>query len=84
VNFVDLAAMAQHYNDDSGNRSWDEGDFTYDGSVDFKDLALLSQNYNKSMAAAEVVAAAQSAAVASAGSGRATPAIRRRPLARAR
>ena len=54
VNFVDLAAMAQHYNDTSGNRSWDEGDFNYDGNVDFADLGLLSQNYNKSMAAAEV------------------------------
>jgi hypothetical protein len=55
VDFVDLAAMAQHYNDTSGNRNWDEGDFTYEGNVDFADLSLLSQNYNTAM---EVVAGA--------------------------
>ena len=28
--------------------SWDQGDFTYDGTVNFADLLLLAQNYGMS------------------------------------
>jgi hypothetical protein len=48
VNFNDLAALAQNYNNTDGQRLWPHGDFTYDGNVDFNDLAALAQNYNVS------------------------------------
>jgi hypothetical protein len=47
VDFNDLAALAQNYNDTSERKAWFEGDFTLDGLVDFNDLAALAQNYNQ-------------------------------------
>jgi Ca2+-binding RTX toxin-like protein len=51
VDFNDLAALAQNYNNTDGQRLWGQGDFTYDGNVDFNDLAKLAQNYNTAVAA---------------------------------
>jgi hypothetical protein len=51
VDFNDLAALAQNYNNTDGNRVWSEGDFDYDGKVDFNDLAKMAQNYNTSLPA---------------------------------
>jgi probable HAF family extracellular repeat protein len=46
VDFLDLATLAQNYNNTSGSLSWEQGDFNGDGNVDFLDLAELAQNYN--------------------------------------
>jgi hypothetical protein len=46
VDFLDLVALAQHYNAADGNQSWAGGDFTHDGNIDFNDLVELAQNYN--------------------------------------
>jgi autotransporter-associated beta strand protein len=46
VDFIDLVALAQNYNNLTGDRVWTQGDFTYDGVVDFNDLVALAQNYN--------------------------------------
>jgi hypothetical protein len=61
VDFLDLAALAQHYNI-VGGQTFDEGDFNYDGNVDFLDLALLAQRYNTGLAAPAVAAPVVSAA----------------------
>jgi hypothetical protein len=79
VDFADLVALAQNYNQRAGVANWDQGDFNYDSLVDFKDLTLLAQNYNKSMAA---VAAA--APVTRAGVFSPAPAVRRKPQGRPR
>jgi probable HAF family extracellular repeat protein len=52
VDFLDLAALAQHYNT-SGSLVWEQGDFNGDGSVDFLDLAALAQHYNTGQAVFE-------------------------------
>jgi hypothetical protein len=44
TNFNDLVALAQNYN--QPNKTWFQGDFTYDTFVDFNDLVALAQNYN--------------------------------------
>lgn len=44
VNFEDLVALAQHYNQ-SGATRWEMGDFDRDGSVAFSDLVTLAQQY---------------------------------------
>ena len=51
VNFTDLVALAQSYNDATGMAVWTDGDFTYDGNVDFADLVALAQNYGGAMPA---------------------------------
>jgi hypothetical protein len=38
--------MAQNYNAPGGSWTWESGDFTGDGNVDFLDLAALAQRYN--------------------------------------
>jgi uncharacterized lipoprotein YddW (UPF0748 family) len=43
VNFTDLLAVAQNYEQTS--RLWSQGDFTLDGTVAFADLLILAQNY---------------------------------------
>jgi autotransporter-associated beta strand protein len=58
VDFTDLVALAQHYNDNSGTALWTQGDFTYDGHVDFGDLVALAQNYNQSLPSALIPGAA--------------------------
>lgn len=40
--------MAQNYNTTGGMR-WEDGDFNYDGNVDFLDQAILAQQYNSSL-----------------------------------
>lgn len=49
VDFDDLLALAQHY-DNKSDPSWSQGDFNYDGVVDFGDLLALAQNYGASIA----------------------------------
>ena len=44
--FDDLVALSQHY-DLPG--TWSDGDFNYDGVVDFQDMIILAQNYNTSI-----------------------------------
>jgi hypothetical protein len=46
--------LAQNYNVTDGQRRWTQGDFTYDGSVDFNDLVLLAQNYNAAVPTAPI------------------------------
>jgi hypothetical protein len=48
VNFTDLVAMSQNY-DEPGTFYWWQGDFNHDGTVNFSDQVLLSQNYNTSL-----------------------------------
>lgn len=43
VDFNDLVALAQSYNQSS--KTWSEGDFTGDGTVGFEDLVALAQSY---------------------------------------
>jgi hypothetical protein len=57
VDFVDLVALAQHYNTSDGSQVWTTGDFTYDGNVDFSDLVALAQNYNTSLPAGPIAGA---------------------------
>jgi uncharacterized lipoprotein YddW (UPF0748 family) len=57
VDFVDLAALAQHYNTADGSAVWTDGDFNLDGNVDFNDLAILAQNYNGALPGEGVFAA---------------------------
>lgn len=45
VDFNDLVAVAQHYNQQT-DATWALGSFNGDGKVDFNDLVLLAQNYN--------------------------------------
>jgi phospholipase/lecithinase/hemolysin len=45
VGFSDLVALAQHYDQPTG-QTWLEGDFTHDAAVSFGDLVLLAQNYD--------------------------------------
>jgi hypothetical protein len=45
VNFNDLVALAQHYNQSTGIH-WTDGDFNRDGSVNFADLVTLAHAYN--------------------------------------
>jgi hypothetical protein len=52
VDFNDLAALAQNYNQTNERKTWFQGDFTLDGIVDFNDLAALAQNYNQPVAGA--------------------------------
>ena len=56
VNFTDLLALAQHYNNTGVD--WSKGDLNYDGSVNFSDLLALAQHYNNTAAAAPAAAAA--------------------------
>lgn len=49
VNFADLVALAQHYNEEG--QSWLGGDFDGDTIVGFADLVSLAQNYGKTPAA---------------------------------
>ena len=42
-------ALAQNYN--TRGKTFAQGDFTGDGSVDFNDLVVLAQHYNTSLAA---------------------------------
>ncbi|MDB5319040.1 MAG: cya 2, partial [Phycisphaerales bacterium] len=59
VDFLDLAALAQHYNQPAS--TWSFADFNFDGQCDFLDLATLAQNYNQTLptaAATEVLAPA--------------------------
>jgi hypothetical protein len=44
VGFTDFMRMTQHFTQSTG-ATWDEGDFNYDGSVNFADFALLKPNY---------------------------------------
>jgi hypothetical protein len=43
VDFDDLLALAQNYNQTATN--WSQGDFDYNGTTDFSDLLGLAQNY---------------------------------------
>jgi T5SS/PEP-CTERM-associated repeat protein len=54
VGFTDLVALAQNYNNATGQASWDTGDFNYDGNVDFNDLVAIAQNYNAVLPASGV------------------------------
>ena len=54
VDFVDLARLAQNYNQIAGE-TWSSGDFNHDGAVDFNDLAALAQNYNSSLPAPQSI-----------------------------
>jgi hypothetical protein len=56
VDFTELVALAQNYNQPS--RTFSQGNFNYDGGVDFLDLVMLAQRYGGGLAAAEAVAAA--------------------------
>jgi hypothetical protein len=49
VEFADLVALAQNYNQKAGEQVWMRGDFNYDAMVNFNDLVSLAQNYNKSL-----------------------------------
>jgi hypothetical protein len=42
-----LVRLAQNYN--TTGKSWWQGDFTYDGVVNFNDLVKLAQNYNTTL-----------------------------------
>jgi hypothetical protein len=57
VDFNDLAALAQNYNNIDGQRMWWQGDFNYDGGVDFNDLAAMAQNYNTSLPSGPIAGA---------------------------
>jgi hypothetical protein len=57
VDFADLVALAQHY-DQMGGMTWADGDFTGDGNVDFNDLVVLAQRYDTVLAGAPVAASA--------------------------
>jgi hypothetical protein len=52
--------MAQNYN--TSANTYAQGDFNYDGNVDFLDLAMLAQRYNTALPAAASVAASVVAA----------------------
>jgi hypothetical protein len=62
VDFLDLAAMAQHYNT-TGGMTWADGDFNGDGNVDFLDLARMAQRYNTALPAPVAGAAAPAGTV---------------------
>jgi len=47
VNFNDLLALAQNYN--QTGKFWSQGDYDYNGVVNFNDLLALAQNYNQAM-----------------------------------
>ena len=49
VGFADLVALAQNFDNNSGQATWDMGDFDYDGNVGFSDLVALAQNYNAAL-----------------------------------
>jgi hypothetical protein len=40
----------------AGGMTYGDGDFNYDGSVDFNDMVLLAQRYNTALAAPPVAA----------------------------
>jgi len=48
VNFSDLVTVAQNYG--GSGKSFAQGDFNFDGSVDFADLVILAQRYNVTLA----------------------------------
>src|SRR5205807_3808621 len=50
VNFTDLLALAQHYNNTGVD--WSKGDLNYDGTVNFSDLLALAQHYNNTAGSA--------------------------------
>ncbi len=52
VNFPDLLALAQNY--DQSNRFWQQGDFDYNGSVGFSDLLGLAQNFGSAVVIGEL------------------------------
>ncbi|HEY7115249.1 MAG TPA: PEP-CTERM sorting domain-containing protein, partial [Tepidisphaeraceae bacterium] len=57
--FNDLVRLAQNYNATVSTTTeswWYNGDFTYDGMVDFNDLVKLAQNYNSSLPSAAQLA----------------------------
>ncbi len=55
VDFSDLVALAQNYNQPS--RTFSQGNFNYDGGVDFLDLVMLAQRYEGGLAAADALVA---------------------------
>ena len=61
VDFSDLVALAQHYNQSSG-ATWFTGDFDGDDDVDFADLVTLAQNYNATVSGPIIGAAPSFAA----------------------
>jgi uncharacterized delta-60 repeat protein len=63
VNFADLVAVAQHY-DQPGPRTFAEGDFNGDGKVDFADLVLVAQRYDFTLPAPAAPAASSPALAA--------------------
>jgi T5SS/PEP-CTERM-associated repeat protein len=52
VDFQDLVALAQHY--DQPNSDWFDGDFDRNGTVAFNDLVALAQHYGQSASGAIV------------------------------
>jgi hypothetical protein len=44
VNFADLVALSQNYG--KSGKLFSQGDFNYNGTVDFPDLVSLAQRYN--------------------------------------
>jgi hypothetical protein len=54
VDFTDLIALAQHYNQPPSSDNWVQGDFNNDQAVDLIDLILLARNYGASLPASAV------------------------------
>jgi hypothetical protein len=45
-----MVVLAQNYN--AAGKTFGQGDFNYDGKVDFNDLVILAQRYNTSLPSA--------------------------------
>jgi hypothetical protein len=49
VDFADLTAVAQNYEDPTALLVWSRGDFNYDGKVSFADLVAVAQHYDSAL-----------------------------------
>ena len=58
-----MVKIAQNYNT-AGGKTFPDGDFNYDGTVDFNELVLLAQRHNTTLAVAAAATPVAGAAMA--------------------